>query len=176
MTTTRLRQSALAFVHANAHVLTWIQKAHSILLLCFQVGMELAPHSERIFCSGYDPGFFVCLGSYLSHEPCWFKSLQMKMYLKKGVERLLSDCSAVAECFCRMSIFLSLFLSYVFVQDLNKCFKCDSQRPYDAYHHDSSHRVENVIDQRDSRGEFTWWQSVNGAWGLCFETKSLRSH
>uniref|UniRef100_A0A8C1QPG7 Laminin, beta 2-like n=1 Tax=Cyprinus carpio TaxID=7962 RepID=A0A8C1QPG7_CYPCA len=40
------------------------------------------------------------------------------------------------------------------LQDLNKCFKCDSQKPYDAYHHDNSHRVENVIYQRD---------------GLCFE-------
>uniref|UniRef100_A0A8C1L0A5 Laminin, beta 2-like n=1 Tax=Cyprinus carpio TaxID=7962 RepID=A0A8C1L0A5_CYPCA len=46
--------------------------------------------------------------------------------------------------------------------DLNKCFKCDSQKPYDAYHHDNSHRVENVIYQRDGRGELTWWQSVNG--------------
>uniref|UniRef100_A0A672SL20 Laminin subunit beta-2-like n=1 Tax=Sinocyclocheilus grahami TaxID=75366 RepID=A0A672SL20_SINGR len=46
--------------------------------------------------------------------------------------------------------------------DLNKCFKCDSQMPYDAYHHDNSHRVENVIYHRDSRGELTWWQSVNG--------------
>uniref|UniRef100_A0A8C2B263 Laminin, beta 2-like n=1 Tax=Cyprinus carpio TaxID=7962 RepID=A0A8C2B263_CYPCA len=43
-----------------------------------------------------------------------------------------------------------------------QCFKCDSQRPYDAYHHKKSHRVENVIYQRDSRGELTWWQSVNG--------------
>ncbi|KTG45193.1 hypothetical protein cypCar_00023492, partial [Cyprinus carpio] len=49
------------------------------------------------------------------------------------------------------------------LQDLNKCFKCDSQKPYDAYHHDNSHRVENVIYQRDGRGELTWWQSVNGA-------------
>ncbi|XP_043080121.1 laminin subunit beta-2 [Puntigrus tetrazona] len=48
------------------------------------------------------------------------------------------------------------------LQDLNKCFKCDSRRPYDAYRHDNSHRVENVIYQRDSRGELTWWQSVNG--------------
>uniref|UniRef100_A0A9J7YF13 Laminin, beta 2-like n=1 Tax=Cyprinus carpio carpio TaxID=630221 RepID=A0A9J7YF13_CYPCA len=48
------------------------------------------------------------------------------------------------------------------LQDLNKCFKCDSQKPYDAYHHDNSHRVENVIYQRDGRGELTWWQSVNG--------------
>uniref|UniRef100_A0A671QX33 Laminin subunit beta-1-like n=1 Tax=Sinocyclocheilus anshuiensis TaxID=1608454 RepID=A0A671QX33_9TELE len=48
------------------------------------------------------------------------------------------------------------------LQDLNKCFKCDSQEPYDAYHHKKNHRVENVIYQRDSRGELTWWQSVNG--------------
>ncbi|XP_042568965.1 laminin subunit beta-1-like [Cyprinus carpio] len=48
------------------------------------------------------------------------------------------------------------------LQDVSKCFKCDSQRPYDAYHHKKSHRVENVIYQRDSRGELTWWQSVNG--------------
>ncbi|XP_016138604.1 laminin subunit beta-1-like [Sinocyclocheilus grahami] len=48
------------------------------------------------------------------------------------------------------------------LQDLNKCFKCDSQEPYDADHHNKNHRVENVIYQRDSRGELTWWQSVNG--------------
>ncbi|KTF87920.1 hypothetical protein cypCar_00005599 [Cyprinus carpio] len=48
------------------------------------------------------------------------------------------------------------------LQDVSKCFKCDSQRPYDAYRHKKSHRVENVIYQRDSRGELTWWQSVNG--------------
>ncbi len=59
MTTTLLRQSALAIVHANAHVLTWTQRDHSLLLLCFQVGMELAPHSEGIFCTGYDPDFFL---------------------------------------------------------------------------------------------------------------------
>ncbi|XP_073678938.1 laminin subunit beta-1 [Garra rufa] len=48
------------------------------------------------------------------------------------------------------------------LQDLNKCFKCDSRKPYNAYHHNNSHRVGNVIYQRDSRGELTWWQSVNG--------------
>ncbi|XP_052450464.1 laminin subunit beta-1-like [Carassius gibelio] len=48
------------------------------------------------------------------------------------------------------------------LQDSNKCFKCDSQKPYNAYHHDISHRVENVIYQTDGRGGLTWWQSVNG--------------
>lgn len=142
-----------------------------------RLAWNLPPILSEYFAQAMTQVFFVCLGSYLSREPCWFKSLQMKMYLKKRC----GEAPVRLHC-CRWVLLqnehfsLSLFLSYVFVQDLNKCFKCDSQRPYDAYHHDSSHRVENVIDQRDSRGEFTWWQSVNGAWGLCFETKSLRSH
>ncbi|KAB5546301.1 hypothetical protein PHYPO_G00070480 [Pangasianodon hypophthalmus] len=48
------------------------------------------------------------------------------------------------------------------LQQSDKCFTCDSRRPYDFHHHKSSHRVENVIYLRDSRGDLTWWQSVNG--------------
>ncbi|ROL52307.1 Laminin subunit beta-1, partial [Anabarilius grahami] len=48
------------------------------------------------------------------------------------------------------------------LQDSDKCFICNSQEPYNADYRRSSHGVENVIYQRDSRGELTWWQSVNG--------------
>ncbi|XP_066526394.1 laminin subunit beta-1 [Hoplias malabaricus] len=48
------------------------------------------------------------------------------------------------------------------LKEVDKCFRCDSRRPYDPYHHRNSHRVENVIYLKDSRGELTWWQSVNG--------------
>ncbi|KAI7793829.1 laminin subunit beta-2 [Triplophysa rosa] len=48
------------------------------------------------------------------------------------------------------------------LQESDKCFICDSMEPYDPYYHRNSHPVENVIYQRDSRGDLTWWQSVNG--------------
>ncbi|KAJ8257557.1 hypothetical protein GJAV_G00186910 [Gymnothorax javanicus] len=48
------------------------------------------------------------------------------------------------------------------LQESDKCFACDSQRPYDHHWHRHSHRVENVIYLKDGYGEFTWWQSVNG--------------
>ncbi|XP_076840048.1 laminin subunit beta-1 [Brachyhypopomus gauderio] len=55
------------------------------------------------------------------------------------------------------------------LQESDKCFRCDSRRPYNAVHHRNSHRVENVIYLRDSRDDLTWWQSVNGE-----ESVSLR--
>ncbi|XP_051517314.1 laminin subunit beta-2 [Myxocyprinus asiaticus] len=48
------------------------------------------------------------------------------------------------------------------LQESDKCFICNSQESYDPYHRRNSHPVENVIYQRDSRAELTWWQSVNG--------------
>ncbi|KAJ8393455.1 hypothetical protein AAFF_G00059280 [Aldrovandia affinis] len=55
------------------------------------------------------------------------------------------------------------------LQGADKCFVCDSQRPHDHHWHRHSHRVENVIYLKDTNGEFTWWQSVNGE-----ESVSLR--
>uniref|UniRef100_A0AAR2LWX9 Laminin, beta 1b n=1 Tax=Pygocentrus nattereri TaxID=42514 RepID=A0AAR2LWX9_PYGNA len=46
--------------------------------------------------------------------------------------------------------------------EVDKCFKCDSRRPYQPDYHRTSHRVENVIYLKDSKGDLTWWQSVNG--------------
>ncbi|KAI5612331.1 laminin subunit beta-1 isoform X2 [Silurus asotus] len=48
------------------------------------------------------------------------------------------------------------------LQQSDKCFTCDSRRPYDSNHHRTSHRVENVIYLKDSNENLTWWQSVNG--------------
>lgn len=47
-------------------------------------------------------------------------------------------------------------------QESDKCFECNSQRPYDPYHHRNSHRIENVIYLMDKNDDKTWWQSVNG--------------
>ncbi|KAM6977412.1 laminin subunit beta-1 [Aplochiton taeniatus] len=46
--------------------------------------------------------------------------------------------------------------------DSDKCFQCNSQRPYDLSHHRQSHRVQNVIYLQDQNADLTWWQSVNG--------------
>ncbi|KAG7472317.1 hypothetical protein MATL_G00107440 [Megalops atlanticus] len=48
------------------------------------------------------------------------------------------------------------------LQGADKCFVCDSQRPYDPYWNKNSHGVENVIYLQDRTGELTWWQSVSG--------------
>lgn len=48
------------------------------------------------------------------------------------------------------------------LQESDKCFECNSQHPYDPYHHRNSHRIENVIYLMDRNEDNTWWQSVNG--------------
>ncbi|XP_011475073.1 laminin subunit beta-2 [Oryzias latipes] len=48
------------------------------------------------------------------------------------------------------------------LQELDKCFECDSQRPYHPLRHRNSHRIENVIYLSDRSGELTWWQSASG--------------
>ncbi|XP_069795570.1 laminin subunit beta-2 isoform X2 [Narcine bancroftii] len=48
------------------------------------------------------------------------------------------------------------------LQGLEKCFQCDSRRPYHPDTSRNSHRVENVIYLADSNQERTWWQSENG--------------
>ncbi|XP_028308812.1 laminin subunit beta-2 isoform X2 [Gouania willdenowi] len=48
------------------------------------------------------------------------------------------------------------------LQESDKCFECNSQHPYDPYHHRNSHRIENVIYLMEPNGDSTWWQSVNG--------------
>ncbi|XP_038141553.1 laminin subunit beta-1-like isoform X2 [Cyprinodon tularosa] len=48
------------------------------------------------------------------------------------------------------------------LQDVDKCFECDSRRPYDPERHRNSHRIENVIYLTDQNGDETFWKSVNG--------------
>uniref|UniRef100_W5N6F6 Laminin subunit beta-2 n=1 Tax=Lepisosteus oculatus TaxID=7918 RepID=W5N6F6_LEPOC len=48
------------------------------------------------------------------------------------------------------------------LQESDKCFLCDSQRPYDPIWHRNSHHVSNVIYLQDQNGDLTWWQSANG--------------
>lgn len=90
MTTTLVRQSALAFIHVNAHVLTWIQRPHSLLLLCFQFGMELAPHSEGIFAQAMTQIFLYVLAANWATSHAGLSRYKLKCTWKKGVERLLS--------------------------------------------------------------------------------------
>ncbi|XP_041046913.1 laminin subunit beta-1-like [Carcharodon carcharias] len=48
------------------------------------------------------------------------------------------------------------------LQEVEKCFQCDSRRPYHPFSNRNSHRVKNVIYLTDQRQERTWWQSENG--------------
>ncbi|XP_060691277.1 laminin subunit beta-1 isoform X1 [Hemiscyllium ocellatum] len=48
------------------------------------------------------------------------------------------------------------------LQEVEKCFQCDSRRSYDAVTNRNSHRIRNVIYLTDQREEKTWWQSENG--------------
>ncbi|XP_067908301.1 laminin subunit beta-1 [Heterodontus francisci] len=48
------------------------------------------------------------------------------------------------------------------LQEVEKCFQCDSTRSYHPFNNRNSHRVENVIYLTDQREERTWWQSENG--------------
>ncbi|XP_062924347.1 laminin subunit beta-1 isoform X1 [Mobula hypostoma] len=48
------------------------------------------------------------------------------------------------------------------LQEMEKCFQCDSRRPYDSVSSRNCHRVENVIYLTDQNGERTWWQSETG--------------
>lgn len=62
-------------------------------------------------------------------------------------------------------IFLFFFGFYLLLQESDKCFECNSQRPYHPEHHRNSHRIENVIYlMNPEETKKTWWQSVNGRW------------
>ncbi|GCB81573.1 hypothetical protein scyTo_0022531, partial [Scyliorhinus torazame] len=45
---------------------------------------------------------------------------------------------------------------------MEKCFQCDSRRPYDPFNNRNSHGVRNVIYLTDQRQGRTWWQSEIG--------------
>uniref|UniRef100_A0A8C4XFR5 Laminin subunit beta-1 n=1 Tax=Erpetoichthys calabaricus TaxID=27687 RepID=A0A8C4XFR5_ERPCA len=47
------------------------------------------------------------------------------------------------------------------LQQEDKCFTCDSRKPYDVITK-RSHRIENVIYMMDEEMDLTWWQSSNG--------------
>ncbi|KAJ8412324.1 hypothetical protein AAFF_G00145910 [Aldrovandia affinis] len=48
------------------------------------------------------------------------------------------------------------------LQESDKCFQCDSRRPYDPSEFRNSHRIENVIYLSDRNKDTTWWQAANG--------------
>ncbi|KAG2470553.1 LAMB1 protein, partial [Polypterus senegalus] len=47
------------------------------------------------------------------------------------------------------------------LQQEDKCFTCDSRKPYDVITK-RSHRIESVIYMMDEEMDLTWWQSSNG--------------
>uniref|UniRef100_A0A8C2XS68 Laminin, beta 2 (laminin S) n=1 Tax=Cyclopterus lumpus TaxID=8103 RepID=A0A8C2XS68_CYCLU len=49
---------------------------------------------------------------------------------------------------------------YCIVSHLQKCFDCDSRRPYDPVYNTINHRIENVITT--FKPLKSWWQSENG--------------
>ncbi|KAJ8258484.1 hypothetical protein COCON_G00174960 [Conger conger] len=48
------------------------------------------------------------------------------------------------------------------LQDSDKCFLCDSRRPFDLNESRHSHRIENIIHLTHHNEDATWWQSENG--------------
>ncbi|XP_013883241.1 laminin subunit beta-4, partial [Austrofundulus limnaeus] len=49
-----------------------------------------------------------------------------------------------------------------YLEEEQKCFFCDSRRPYNHYNNPNSHGVENIITTFDSKRKMKWWQSENG--------------
>ncbi|KAM4748899.1 laminin subunit beta-4 [Rhinophrynus dorsalis] len=49
-----------------------------------------------------------------------------------------------------------------YLEDDQKCFKCDSRFPYNPYSNSNSHLIENIITTFESDWKKKWWQSENG--------------
>uniref|UniRef100_A0A8C7F687 Laminin subunit beta-1 n=1 Tax=Oncorhynchus kisutch TaxID=8019 RepID=A0A8C7F687_ONCKI len=49
-----------------------------------------------------------------------------------------------------------------YLEDEQKCFKCDSRQPYNLYNNQNSHQIENVITTFGPERKMKWWQSENG--------------
>ncbi|XP_058502469.1 laminin subunit beta-4 isoform X2 [Solea solea] len=49
-----------------------------------------------------------------------------------------------------------------YLEEVQKCFTCDSRLPYDRYNNQNSHRIKNVITTFDPERKMQWWQSENG--------------
>ncbi|KAK7893121.1 hypothetical protein WMY93_022273 [Mugilogobius chulae] len=49
-----------------------------------------------------------------------------------------------------------------YLEEEQKCFSCDSRRPFDAQFNPNSHRIENVITTFEPERKMKWWQSENG--------------
>ncbi|XP_072291696.1 laminin subunit beta-4 [Eucyclogobius newberryi] len=49
-----------------------------------------------------------------------------------------------------------------YLEEEQKCFSCDSRRPFDAQSNPNSHRIENVITTFEPERKMKWWQSENG--------------
>uniref|UniRef100_A0A3Q3NKE3 Laminin, beta 4 n=1 Tax=Mastacembelus armatus TaxID=205130 RepID=A0A3Q3NKE3_9TELE len=49
-----------------------------------------------------------------------------------------------------------------YLQEEQKCFKCDSRLPYNRHSSPDSHRIENVITTFEPERKRKWWQSKNG--------------
>ncbi|XP_066523971.1 laminin subunit beta-4 [Hoplias malabaricus] len=49
-----------------------------------------------------------------------------------------------------------------YLENEQKCFSCDSRRPYNHYNNRYSHQIENAITTFEPERKMRWWQSENG--------------
>ncbi|XP_072529806.1 laminin subunit beta-4 [Salminus brasiliensis] len=49
-----------------------------------------------------------------------------------------------------------------YLEDEQKCFTCDSRRPYNPHNNHYSHQIENIITTFEPERKMRWWQSENG--------------
>ncbi|KAI7811799.1 laminin subunit beta-4 precursor [Triplophysa rosa] len=49
-----------------------------------------------------------------------------------------------------------------YLENVQKCFICDSRSPYSPYQNPNSHHIENVITTFEPERKLRWWQAENG--------------
>lgn len=86
---------------------------------------------------------------------------------------------------CPFKLFINIIFHswnkflYIFIQDEQKCFICDSNSPYDLYNNRNSHRIENIITTFEPERKMRWWQSENGEysnWLILILCMNIKNH